>query len=422
MTTRKNLASLILCGFLSCAQSVFADAVTDWNEIAVGAVIVGRPGPTGPVDLALVQAAVHDAVQAIDRRFEPYYAEVPRTHGSQSAAAAAAAHAMLVGFYPAQASTLDATYFNYLADKGLTGNPGLEVGEKVAAAILPLRRVDPDPLPAPFTGGTGIGEWRPTDSLIGNPPLPAPFSPMATPWLGNFEPFTLTGPARFRAPPPPDLTSDRYTRDYNEVKSLGSFDSTARTPEQTDLAYFYSENFVAQWNRALRAIAANHIRRIGDTARLFALADLATADAFITAWESKKFYNFWRPVTAIHEGENDGNPNTAGDPAWQSLINTPNYPDYTSGANNVTGAMTRTLARFFHRDRMTFEVTSLAPLAVQKTRTYERFSDAAQDVVDARVYLGIHFRSADTAARKQGRQVADWAFDHFLLPIEGDED
>jgi hypothetical protein len=422
MTTRKNLAGLILCGFLSCAPSVFADAVTDWNEIAVGAVTAGRPGPTGLVDLALVQAAVHDAVQAIDRRFEPYYAEVPRAHGSRSAAAAAAAHAMLVGFYPAQASTLDATYFNYLADKGLTGNPGLEVGEKIAAAILPLRRVDPDPLPAPFTGGTGIGEWRPTDSLIGNPPLPAPFSPMATPWLGNFDPFTLTGPARFRALPPPDLTSDRYTRDYNEVKSLGSFNSTARTPEQTDLAYFYSENFSAQWNRALRGIATNHIRRIGDTARFFALADLAQADALITAWDSKKFYNFWRPVTAIHEGENDSNPNTAGDPAWQSLINTPNYPDYTSGANNVTGAMTRTLARFFHRDRMTFEVTSLAPLAVQKTRTYERFSDAAQDVVDARVYLGIHFRSADTAARKQGRQVADWVFDHFLLPIEGEED
>jgi hypothetical protein len=374
------------------------------------------------VDLALVQVAVHDAVQAIDRRFEPYYAEVPRAHGSRSAAAAAAAHAVLVGFYPAQASMLDETYFNYLADKGLTGNPGLEVGEKVAAAILPLRRVDPNPLPEPFTGGTGIGEWRPTDSLIGNPPLPAPFSPMTTPWLGRFEPLTLTGPARFRALPPPDVTSDRYTRDYNEVKSLGSFNSTARTPEQTDLAYFYSENFAAQWNRALRAIAANHIRRIGDTARLFALADLATADAFITAWESKNFYNFWRPVTAIHEGENDGNPNTAGDPAWQSLINTPSYPDYTSGANNVTGAMTRTLVRFFHRDRMTFEVTSLAPLAVQKTRTYERFSDAAQDVVDARVYLGIHFRFADTAARKQGRQVADWVFDHFLLPLEGDED
>ncbi|HEV8332680.1 MAG TPA: vanadium-dependent haloperoxidase [Steroidobacteraceae bacterium] len=414
-------AGLFLCGVLSCAQNAFADAVTDWNEIAAGAVTVGRPGPTGPVDLALVQVAVHDAVQAIDRRFEPYYAEVPRAHGSRAAAAAAAAHGVLVGFYPTQAATLDATYFNYLADKGLTGNPGLEVGAKVAAAILPLRRLDPDPLPAPFTGRTGIGEWRPTDSLLGNPPIPPPFSPMAAPWLATFKPLTLTGPARFRAPPPPAVTSDRYTRDYNEVRALGSLNSTQRTAGQTDLAYFYTENFVTQWNRALRGIAASRLHKIGDSARLFALANLATADALITAWDSKKFYNFWRPITAIREGENDGNPATAGDLSWQPLINTPNYPDYTSGANNVTGAMTRTLALFFHRDRMTFQVTSLAPLAVKKTRTYERLSDAAQDVVDARVYLGIHFRFADTAARTQGKQVAEWTFSHFLRPLESDD-
>ena len=141
------------------------------------------------------------------------------------------------------------------------------------------------------------------------------------------------------------------------------------------------------------------------------------ADAVITAWDSKKHYFFWRPITAIQEGDNDGNPNTAGDANWQSLINNPNYPDYTSGANNVTGAMTQTLALFFGTDRMTFVVTSLAPLAVQKTRTYRRFSQAAQEVVDARVYLGIHFRFADTAARTQGRRVATWVFDHYLLPV-----
>jgi hypothetical protein len=145
------------------------------------------------------------------------------------------------------------------------------------------------------------------------------------------------------------------------------------------------------------------------------------ADAVITSWDSKKFYSFWRPITAINEGDSDGNPKTAGDPTWQPLINNPNYPDYTSGANNVTGAMTRTLSLFFERDRMTFEVTSLAPLAIQKTRVYNRFSDAAQDVVDARVYLGIHFRFADTAARKQGQRVAEWTFNHFLLPLDDDD-
>jgi hypothetical protein len=415
---RKHLtvAALSVCGWLAAGPAC-GDAVTDWNEIAQQAIVAGRPGPIGAVDSALVQVAVHDAVQAIDKRFEPYHVDVKGAKGSRSAAAAAAAHAVLVGIYPAQATALDTTYFNYLAANGLGNDPGLLVGEEVAAKILPLRRVDPNPLPLPFTGGTGIGQWRPTSSFIGNPPAPPSGAPMAVHWMGGFDPFTLTGPARFRAAPPPAVTSERYRRDYDEVKRLGSFASTDRTPEQTDIAYFYTDNFLAQWNRALRGIAANHLHRTGDTARLFALANLAVADALISSWDSKKFYFLWRPITAINEGDNDGNPNTVGDPNWRPLINTPNYPDYTSGANNVVGAMTRTLQLFFGRDRMTFEVTTLAPLAVQKTRTYHRFSDAAEDVVSARILLGIHFRFADTAARTQGRRVAEWGFNHFLLPL-----
>jgi hypothetical protein len=414
------IAALGVCGFIGLAAPAWGDTVTDWNEIAQAAIVTGRPGPIGAVDSALIQVAVHDAVQALDRRFEPYHVEIKGAKGSRSAAAAAAAHAVLVGIYPAQAASLDATYFNYLATHGLSNDPGLLVGEQVAAGILPLRRADPNPLPAPFVGGTGIGQWRPTPSFIGNPPAPPSGAPMAVHWMSAFDPFTLTGPTRFRADPPPAVTSARYTRDYNEVKRLGSFSSTDRTAEQTDLAYFYTDNFLAQWNRALRGIATKHSRRTGDTARLFALANLATADALISSWDSKKFYFFWRPVTAINEGENDGNPNTAGDPSWQPLINTPNYPDYTSGANNVVGAMTRTLQLYFGRDRVTFDVSTLAPLATTKTRTYNRFSDAAADVVEVRIYLGIHFRFADVAARTQGQRVAEHAFNHFLLPLHDD--
>jgi hypothetical protein len=323
---------------------------------------------------------------------------------------------VLVGIYPMQAASLDATYYAYLADKGLTGDPGLLAGQKVAAGILPLRRLPPDPLPPPFVGGTGAGEWRPTDSFLAGPP--APLSPMLAPWMANSDPFTLTSPARFRADPPPALTSERYRRDYEEVKALGASSSSSRTPAQTDLAHFYNENIFAQWNRALRAISNRYLHKTSDSARLFALANMATADAVITCWDSKKFYYVWRPLTAIREGNNDGNPRTVGDPTWQPLVNNPNYPDYTSGANVVTAAMTRTLAHYFGTDRVTFHVTSVAPLAVQKTRTYNRFSDAAQDVVDARIYLGIHFRFADTAARTQGERVAKWAFNHFLLPLD----
>jgi hypothetical protein len=411
----------IACALLAWAGSAGADAVTDWNEIAQPAITAGRPGPPGVLDSALIQIAVHDAVQAIDRRFEPYHVEVEGAKGKRSAAAAAAAHAVLVGLYPAQAASLDATYFTYLANNGLTGDPGLEVGEKVAAGILPLARKNPNPPPPAFNGGTLPGQWRPTESFIGNPPVPPSGAAMLAPWVADFDPFTLTSPTRFRAEPPPLMTSEQYRRDFDEVKKLGSFASADRTPEQTDLAYFYSENFLAQWNRALRAIANSHVHRIGDSARLFALANMSMADAFITAWDSKRFYFFWRPITAIRLADIDGNPDTAPDVNWQSLINNPNYPDYTSGANNLTGAVTRTLALFFHRDKFKWDVTSNAPLAVQKTRTYTRFSDAAQDVVDARVYLGIHFRFADTAARAQGRRVADWAFNHFLLPLHGDD-
>jgi hypothetical protein len=419
MTIIRKLAGLVACVFLCWSAPVLADAATDWNEIAAASVAAGRPGPIGQMDLALVEAAAHDAVQAIERRYEPYYAEVANASGSPSAAVAAATHDVLVAFYPTQATTLDTTYFNYLADNGLGSDAGLAVGQAVAAAIVPLRRLNPDPLPAPYVGSTAVGQWRPTNSLLGSPPAPAPFSPMATPWMGSFDPFTLTGSARFRAPPPPALTSARYTADYNEVKAMGSLTNSGRTPAQTDVAYFWTDNFAVQWNRALRAIANRHLHRIGDTARLFALANLATADALITAWDSKTYYNIWRPVTAIQEGESDGNPATAGDPTWQSLINNPNYPDYTSGANNVTGAMTGTLALFFGRDLMTFEVTSNAPPVVQRTRRYSRFSEAAQEVVDARVLLGIHFRFADTAARTQGTLVAEWVHDHFLLPTPG---
>ena len=196
--------------------------------------------------------------------------------------------------------------------------------------------------------------------------------------------------------------------------------NSSRTAEQTDLAYFYSGNIPAQWNSVLRGIANRYLHRTGDSARLFALASMAVADALITSWDTKTHYAYWRPVTAIQEGNNDGNPHTVGDPAWQPLINTPPYPDYSSGANNLTGATLRTLELFFGTDRVTFDVTTLVPQAVRKTRTYHRFSEAAQDMVNARIYLGIHFRTADIVARVQGRRVAEWSFNHFLLPLDDD--
>jgi hypothetical protein len=388
-----------------------ASAVTFWNEVASAAVATGRPGPPGLLDQALVQAAVHDAVQAIEGRYEPYFATVPDAEGSTSAAVAAAAYTVLAEFYPTQRpgpTGLDQTYLNYVTSNGLTGNPGLAVGESAGDQLAALRRPTPT-LPA-NTGGTGVGEWRPT------PPanLTGQFE-----FLGQAEPLTLLRPSQFRPQQPPPIVSMQYTRDYNEVKAFGSATSTARTALQTDMAHFWTDNFITQWNRALRSIAIARINDLGDAARLFALANLAAADAAITAFESKYHFNYWRPITAIREGDDDGNPRTDGDAGWNSLIANPAYPDYSSGANNLTGAFTSILEHFFGTDNVAFSVTSTAALAVQKTRNFTRFSQAAQEVVEARVLLGIHFRFADEVARTQGSRVAHWVFMRFLRPVPG---
>ena len=171
------------------------------------------------------------------------------------------------------------------------------------------------------------------------------------------------------------------------------------------------------WNRALRDITDARLSDIGDSARMFALVLIAMADANITAWDSKLYWNFWRPETAVQLGDDDGNPRTQGDPDWLPLVITPNYPDYTSGANNLGGAATTMLANFFGTDEVTFSLTSTIPQVINKTRTYERFSDAADDVVNARIYEGIHFLFADAVARSQGTYVANWAFERFLRPL-----
>jgi hypothetical protein len=415
----------LMCVCLGWTQLARADAVTDWNAIAVQTINAAtnptHGAPLAFTDIAIVQAAVYDAVQAIEKRYKPYHVVIPGASGSSEAAAAKAAHDVLVSLFSAQKNSLDMKYAQYLVDHGLSPNdPGVDVGATAAAGILALRANDGrfPPNPVPFVGGTGIGEWRPTESFIGNPPAPPSFSPMLTPWMANVTPFALKSGDQFRAKKPPSLTSHEYTTAYDEVKAMGARFNSARTTEQTDFALFWALNYLTAWNQVTRDMAAAHVPNIADSARLFALVTFSVADAGITAWDTKVTYNFWRPMTAIRLGEDDPNDDTTGDPDWQPLINNPNYPDYSSGANNATGAATRALALFFGTDEITFTVTTTNALAIQKTRTYNRFSDAAADVVVARIYQGIHFRFADEEARKQGRHVAQWVHGHFLKPLE----
>ncbi len=427
MKNLRTAAALAVFALLVGGSAGRADVVTDWNALAVQCISTATPpargGPPGLLDLALMHAAMHDAVQAIEHRFEPYHA-TPSAAGTESraAAAAAAAHDVLVVVCPSAVATLDAAFKPY--KDGL--NPGLAVGSAAAAAMLPLRR--PTPVVPDFTGGTGIGEWRPT------PPanLPMQFVFMAT-----TEPFTLTSPDQFRPEGPPAVSSHQYVRDYKEVKKYGAIEShpaaaTCPAPSRTEEARFWSGNFVAQWNETARLIALDRQLSIGDSARLLALVNLAAADAAIAVWDSKLHFYFWRPITAIRE--DDLNPRTQGDPAWTPFIQsahfpagsqTPAYPDYVSGANGLTGAVTRMLRLYFRTDRVRFYVNKATPPAVAictNPRTFDRLSDAAQEVVDARIWLGIHFRFADDDARRLGQRVASWTFNHALRPIGDDGD
>jgi hypothetical protein len=409
------VSAFVLAATLAAPSITQADVVTDWNAIAVQATVTGvRPGPTGVLDIAMVQAAVYDAVQAIEGQYEPYAVEIPGATGSPVAAAAKAAHDVLVNRFPAQTASLDTTYNQYLLDRGISSvDAGVAVGATAAAGIIALRAGDgsfPTAGPPPFVGGTDPGEWRPT------PPANAA---MAFPWLGAVRPFTLRRPSQFRALPPPALNSARYTRAYNEVKSMGALNGSSRAGYQTELAHFWNLAYHLVLNSLLRDLAAAHVTTVSDSSRLFALADMVMADSLITAWDNKLHSAFWRPVTAIREGENDTNPLTEGDESWTPLVSTPPYPDYTSGANNITGAATRALSLFFGTNDMTFDITTTnTGPTVEDTRTYYKFSEVRDDVVDARIYEGIHFRFADVAARKQGERIALWAYSRLFLPVD----
>ena len=417
MTKLWTLIGLTVCLCLGVAAPARADVVSDWNAITLTYVAVGNPaatppipvgrtGPPGLMDIALVHLSIHDAVQAIEGRFEPFYYSDPTKLGigSRAAAAAAAAHRALVLIYPGQKTSLDTTYNNYLTSHGISASdPGIAVGETSAQALYTNHYRAPIPT-TPFFGGTEPGEWR---SAV----------PMAFLELVYQTPFTLERNSQFRPPPPPPMNSVPYAHEYDEVKGLG--DGRAQSAAQLTVGRFWSGNFFAQWNEALRQIADGHLDDVGDSARLFALANLAAADAAMAVWESKYFYNFWRPSTAIQLGDTDPNPRTVPDPSWTPFLANPAYPDYVSGANGVTGAFTSMLREYFGTDNLSFSVKSIPFQAANPERFFTTFSQAAQEVVDARILLGIHFRSADEEARRLGTRVSHWVFQKYLKPVPG---
>lgn len=421
----KKPVLLFVCALFLGGTPANADVISDWNVQALARIAASSPprrGPSGVLDTAVLHLAMHDAVQAFEHRYQPYCAAIPNATGSPVAAASKAARDVLVGLFPAQTATIDTAHAGFTAtyiSQGLmvAGDPGESVGAAAAACILGQRLAADNAnrnTPDSFMGNVDIGAWRPTVLNASGQPVP-----MAADFLARTTPFGLKAIDQFRDNnPAPHLTSGAYAKAYNEVKNKGANDATGhtRTPEETAVGRFFSDAPANYWNRLMRDLVVSQSLKLGDSARMFALVSMATADAIISCWDTKIFYNVWRPITAIREGDNDGNPDTVGNPTWTSFFAAPNYPDYTSGANNVSSATVTVLESLF-KEHIEFTLFSNAAGAVP--RPYTRFADVARDVVDGRIFMGIHFRFADTNALRQGREVASWTVSHYLRPIQG---
>ena len=427
---RSRLASVVLTVLVGTmlipATPVLAaeptDMVLEWNVNAVNAINnaptatppgLGQPPPLAPIQLAIVHTAVYDAVNAIAGTHEPYIdgLSAPAT-ASQAAAAATAAHHVLVGLVPASApqvkASLDHLYYDVSLPKIPDGDDktaGIQVGAEAAAAMLANRTGDGRFGSRTFVVGTAPGEWRPVPPLGNN----------VFAWVADVKPFALRTQAQFLTAGPPALKSAQYAAEFNEVKAVGGSSST-RTEDQAKLAAFVSGNPFGLLNRAFREISTARRLSTAEQARFFALTSMSTGDAAISCWSSKVRWNFWRPQTAIQNAATDGNDATTADPGWTSLISTPGYPDNASGYNCIAASAMYSAKEFFGTDTVSFSLTNVTPTATL-TRNYSRFSDFVTDAIEGRILVGLHFRSADVQGALLGQKVAEWIESHYLEPV-----
>jgi hypothetical protein len=383
------------------------NAVLEWNDIALEATVTAGQGPLPQLRvMAILHVAVHDAVQAIEGDSDTYLTGLPAPQpASSEAAAIAAAHAVLTALFPSQ--EFDADLAASLAARQLDpADPGLAFGQSVAAALLALRSNDGAsvaqfPYTAPGAGAPGV--W------VGNSPTSA-----ALPGWGDIVPFVLTSGSQFRPDAPPALDSGRYARDFAEVRDFGSDASTTlRTTEQSDVARFWRANAAPIFNPIARDLIGAHNLDLGDSARVLALMYLAGMDASIACWDAKYTYNFWRPVDAIRAGADDGNDRTEGDPSWTPFLGNPQHPEYLSGHTTVSGAMAFALTLLFGDDAG-IPLVGTSPTNPGFTREWPTFTDMVNEVIDARIWSGYHFRTSDEVGARVGGQVARFVVQRAL--------
>ena len=434
--------ALVVAGVLTAVSGGYAqaqaneDAVTAWNATAGDAAIAAGLAPDGnPLYesrlYAVMHLAIHDALNAIDRRSRPYAVDLPANPGaSPEATVAAAARDVLVPlltqlpppFVSIRAvEIVEGHYMDALAaiPDGPAKTQGVELGQAAAGALLALRAADGSDTPLldfAYPQGTDPGEYRFT------PGFPFAFAPG---WA-DVTPFVLKDSSQFRPGPPYAVTSKKYTADFNEVKALGGDGVTtrsARTAEQTEIARFWVESSPLQWNRIARTVSGSEGLDMWENARLFGLLNIALADGYIGSFETKYHYNYWRPVTAIQTAETDGNPSTSADPTWTPLVETPPIPDYDSAHSVEGGAAAGVLKRFFGTDDIGFTTCSLTLPAGSTCadaspvlRSYTSFSQAEEENGLSRILVGFHFRDAVETGIKHGQKIGARAVNLYLRP------
>jgi hypothetical protein len=391
----------------TCAAAARGQVVRQWNEIATDAIVVtgaNAPASSG-VLMAMVQLAVYDAAVAICGGFRPYAVSIPAPPwASVDAAVAQSAHDVLIDLLPAQIAALDTALANALAaiPDGKAKTYGIWVGSQAAAGLLANRAGD-----GRFAAVTyafmppGPGVYQPTPPAFSTTPL--------VPWVAEVRPFTMTSPAQFRSGPPPALSSRRWKQAYNLTKLYGDVNSSVRSAEQSEIAIFWTEHTVRQWNRNIRLQAEREGLDAMDAARLLAVTNTAMADAWIGCWDAKYHYGFWRPVTAIQQGDTDGRADTIGDPAWLPFRTTPNHPEYPGAHGCVSTAASHALRRYFRRNETVFPMDAIVN-GVTYVHAFTRYTDAGDEARAARIFGGMHYDFSNEAGARLGRQVVSWMF------------
>lgn len=428
MSTRTyTLAALALASAISVAHAAQTsaepsawcsdrcdDLVIDWNAHAYQ-VIKASDGYTDPLNasraLAMMHLAMHDAVNAAAPRFTAYAAGDRDGAADPAVAGVTAAHDVLAALYPSQQALLKATLDQSLVDagQGTAAVRGTALGRRVAAAVLQKRAADGAAAEVPYGQGSKPGEYRFTPG----------FDFVYHPQWRKVQPFTLKSPGQFRSAPPPALSSAAYAAAFNEVKAVGAKAPGAkRTADETSYAAFWYEFSDIGWNRIARVVSRDHAQDLWQRARTFALLNAALADAYIAGWDSKDHYNLWRPITAIHGAETDGNDGTAPDTGFEPLLPTPPVQDYPSTHSALGAAAATVLAETFGRDRLRFTFASTTALPAHPNRSFRSFSQAARENADSRVKAGLHFRFATTAGLALGENVGRYAVRYALTAID----